>query len=283
MITGGNIGLGQTTAEEAAKAGAKYIVILCRNTRTAAEAEKSIANVATHPNFRIKTIACNLGSLESVRQCVTELANAKETFDHLILNAGVMMVEQGKTQDGFETHIGINHYGHFLLTNLILKANLLKENARVVALSSMAHSTWSKGFDITDLNFERRQYGKGNAYAASKTANILMMQELQRKFTVEGKGRIAVSVHPGFVRTKVLREESIAKYALLAIYPLYWSVSLSPEEGVQCTLHALTSSEVEKQGGAYYQNLKVVQPTGTSSALAAQLWQISAEKTGFKE
>jgi retinol dehydrogenase-12 len=193
-----------------------------------------------------------------------------------------MMVEQGKTVDGFETHIGVNHFGHFLLTNLILKNNLLKENARVVALSSNAHAYWPNGFDITDLNFERRPYAATQAYAASKAANILMMQELQRRFDQEGKGRLAFSVHPGFVRTKLMREYT--KYFLLAIYPLYWSVSLSPREGVQCTLHAATSPDITNIGGAYFTRLSATTPSIKSAPeLGAQLWKLSVEKTGFKE
>lgn len=280
LITGGNVGLGKTTAEECAKAGAAYIVLLCRNTMTAVEVEKSARALATHPTFRIETVACDLGDLKTVRDCAGVLSASKERFDVLFLNAGVMMVDEGKTVDGFETHIGINHFGHFLLTNLILKANLLNEGARVVALSSMAQKYWPKGFRLDDLNWERRKYSSSEAYSASKSANVLMMQELQRKFDTEGKGRIATAVHPGFVRTKLTREESFAKYFLLAIFPLYWLVSLSPREGVQCSLYAATAPEVATMGGTYFENLKPATPTESSPDVAAALWAISEQKTG---
>lgn len=236
--------------------------------------------MATHPSFRVETIACDLGDLKTVRDCVSVLSASKEKFDVVFLNAGVMMVEEGKTTDGFETHIGVNHFGHFLLTNLLLKENLLNESARVVALSSMAQKYWPRGFSLEDLNWEKRKYSSSEAYSASKAANILMMQELQRKFDAEGKKRIATSVHPGFVRTKLTREESLAKYFLFAIFPLYWLVSLSPREGVQCSLYAATAPEVANMGGTYFENLRPATPTQSSPEVAAELWKISEEKTG---
>jgi NAD(P)-dependent dehydrogenase (short-subunit alcohol dehydrogenase family) len=272
-ITGGNVGIGLTTAEECARAGALNVVILCRNVKSAAEAEESIRGCATNTKFEVLTVACDLGDLASVRLAVKILEEANKPFDILFLNAGLMMVEKGTTKDGFETHIGVNHFGHFLLTNLILKANLLKENGRVVSLTSSANRIWSNAFDIEDLNFTRRPYSAASAYAASKTANILMMQELQRRFDVEGKGRIAASVHPGFVRTKLMRESS--KYFLLPIYPLYWAVSLSPKEGTQNSLYAATSPDMKQLGGRYLENLRPAKPSHDDPELAVKFWEES--------
>jgi NAD(P)-dependent dehydrogenase (short-subunit alcohol dehydrogenase family) len=279
-ITGGNVGIGLATAEECARAGASYIVILCRNTASAAEAEKTIRAAAKNKQFEVLTISCDLGDLQSVRECVKTLEGGKRAFDVLFLNAGLMLVE-GTTKDGFENHMGVNHFGHFLLTNLIWKSDLLNENARVVALSSSANRIWSKGFDLNDLNFSKRPYSKYQAYGASKSANILMMQELQRRFALEGKGRFAFSVHPGFVRTKLMREPS--KYLLMALYPFYWSVSLSPREGTQCSLYAATSPEAAKYGGAYFENLRPYKTSHLSKEDATELWKISEEQVGLNK
>lgn len=282
-ITGGNVGIGLTTAEECARAGASHITILCRNLTAAREAEKSILAARTDLDTKVSVVSCNLGDLESVRESVKVLQNEGVKFDVLFLNAGVMMVEQGRTKDGSETHIGINHYGHFLLVNLVLQAQLLNEFGRVVCLSSHAHYTWWNGFDINDLNFEKRPYTSGNAYSASKTANILMALELQRLFDMEGKGRLAVSLHPGFVRTKLVREPSLARNLLIIpLYPLYWAVSLSPVEGVQCSLYAATSEDVDSIRGQFLENLRVAQPlSNVNSENAKRLWEISEKAVGI--
>lgn len=254
------------------------MAILCRNPETTKEAEKSIMRVASHPEFQLRTVACDLASLESIRSASSQLQKDKQVFDIVILNAGLLAVPEGTTKDGFESHIGVNHFGHFLLTDLLRNSELISENGRVIVLSSRMHRHY-RDFDIHDLNWKKRKFSADGAYSASKSANILFTQELQRQFDAEGKGRIAVAVHPGFVRTKLMRETSLMKYVLIALFPLYWSVSLSPLQGTQCTLFAASTPDVASIKGAYLENLAPHFTPDTSEALAKELWQISVERT----
>ncbi|XP_073886518.1 polyprenol dehydrogenase isoform X11 [Macaca fascicularis] len=79
----------------------------------------------------------------SIRDFVQKFKMKKIPLHVLVNNAGVMMVPQRKTRDGFEEHFGLNYLGHFLLTNLLL--DTLRESgspghsARVVTVSSATH------------------------------------------------------------------------------------------------------------------------------------------------
>jgi NAD(P)-dependent dehydrogenase (short-subunit alcohol dehydrogenase family) len=94
-------------------------------------------------------------------------------FDLVICNAGVMACPQGKTADGFETQIGTNHLGHFLLVNRLV--SLVAPGSRVVMLSSAGHRF--ADVDLDDPNFERTKYEPFVASGRSKTANVLFAVE----------------------------------------------------------------------------------------------------------
>ncbi len=103
-----------------------------------------------------------------------------------------------KTEDGFELQFGVNHLAHFLMTNLLLKDNLINENgARVIVLSSMAHTYAKTGIRFDDPNFEKGGYTRWVAYGQSKLANILFAKELNKRMKEQGKKIVAVSLHPG--------------------------------------------------------------------------------------
>src|SRR5690606_20475426 len=85
----------------------------------------------------------DLGNLLSIQHCVNWIKQKQVNIDILINNAGVMMVPHGVTADGVELQFGINHLGHFMLTNLLMD-NLVKNNARIINLSSLAHVVCKK-------------------------------------------------------------------------------------------------------------------------------------------
>jgi NAD(P)-dependent dehydrogenase (short-subunit alcohol dehydrogenase family) len=116
----------------------------------------------------------DLESLASVRTCVAEFLASSQKLNILITNAGVRLVPEGRTQDGFEVHFGTNHLSHFLLFQLLqptlLHSSTPEFQSRVVALSSTAHRT--APLDFEDLNFEKRKYDGVAAYGQSKLANV---------------------------------------------------------------------------------------------------------------
>ena len=251
IVTGGNSGIGLVTVGQLAKQGA-HVVLACRRI---AEGEREKATIlATGVRGTIEVAELDLASLDSVRAFAKAFLAKHDRLDGLVNNAGVMNTPAGKTKDGFEMQFGTNHLGHYLLTELLL--DVLKKSApsRVVNLSSCFHDVAQgrKGhIDFDDLQFERRKYDGWESYAQSKLANVLHAKELASRLT--GTGVTVASVHPGWVRTNLIRASMpvwVQDYVLLPFMRM--AGMIEPWEGAQTTLFALLSPTVESQSGAFF-------------------------------
>lgn len=143
----------------------------------------------------------DLASLESIREFSKKFHELESKLHILINNAGVMAIPKALTKDGFEMQIGVNHLGHFLLTNLLLDMIKKSAPARIINVSSQAHIMG--GIKKEDFNSEK-SYSKWRVYGQSKTANILFTRELARR--LEKDGITANSLHPGAVNTELQRD-----------------------------------------------------------------------------
>ncbi|SFW66748.1 SDR family NAD(P)-dependent oxidoreductase [Amycolatopsis australiensis] len=200
LITGAGGGLGAITARELAATGARVVL-----------AVRDPARV-TPPPGDTEVRRLDLADLASVREFAAGWSGG---LDVLINNAGVMAVPYGRTRDGFETHMAVNHFGPFLLTNLLLP----HVTGRVVTVSSNLARLGKLRLD--DLNWERRRYSPARAYGQSKLANLLFTEELQRRLTEAGRDVLAVAAHPGVARTGLDRHYSgVRAFALKALYPV---------------------------------------------------------------
>jgi NAD(P)-dependent dehydrogenase (short-subunit alcohol dehydrogenase family) len=136
VVTGANTGVGFQIARVLAARGAT-VVLACRDIAKAETAADRILDGA--PQARVTATHLDLASLGSVRAAATALRDAYLRIDLLINNAGVMMTPYGRTADGFEHQLGVNHLGPFALTGLLLDRMLATEGSRVVTVSSFAH------------------------------------------------------------------------------------------------------------------------------------------------
>ena len=185
IVTGANSGLGEVTARELARVGAK-VILAVRNTTKGNEAAEGMTG-------DIEVRKLDLQDLASVRA----FADGVDGVDVLINNAGIMAVPYAQTVDGFESQIGTNHLGHFALTNLLLP----KITERVVTVSSMMHLL---GYiSLKDLNWKSRPYSAWVAYGQSKLANLLFTKELQRRLDAAGSTVKAHAAHPGYSETNL--------------------------------------------------------------------------------
>jgi NAD(P)-dependent dehydrogenase (short-subunit alcohol dehydrogenase family) len=199
VVTGASTGVGLEVAKIFAAKGAQ-VVLACRDAERARRAVTAVT--ARTPRARTDTIALDLASLASVRAAAADLRSRHPRVDVLINNAGVMWAPKSATTDGFETHFGTNHLGHFAFTGLVLDLLLPVADSRVVVLSSPAHRTGSLDFD--DLGYDRR-YRPIAAYGRSKLANLLFAQMLQARLASAGARTTAVAAHPGGARTELNR------------------------------------------------------------------------------
>lgn len=199
VITGANTGVGFETAKIFAAKGAA-VVLACRDPGRAREAMRRV--LAHAPGASVDVITLDLASLASVRAAAAELRSRHRHIDVLVNNAGVMWAPKGATADGFETHFGTNHLGHFAFTGLILGLLLPVAASRVVVLSSPAHRIGR--IDFGDLGPGRR-YRPMAAYSRSKLANLLFAQMLQTRLAEAGARTTAVAAHPGSARTELNR------------------------------------------------------------------------------
>jgi NAD(P)-dependent dehydrogenase (short-subunit alcohol dehydrogenase family) len=267
VVTGASSGLGISTTRELARAGAR-VALAVRNVAKGEEVARTVQG-------RTEVRHLELTSLASIR----EFADAwTGDLDILVNNAGIMLVPEGRTDDGFELQIGTNHLGHFALTNLLLP----HITGRVVTISSPLHARGR--IHVDDLNWERRPYNADRAYADSKQANVLFTLELQRRLTAEGSRVRAVSAHPGIARTNLGAHLTGFRGALATVGRL---IAQDVEHGALPTLYAATqdiagNSLVAPNGFGHLRGYpELVQPFKTSqdAGLARRLWAHSAELT----
>ena len=277
IVTGANTGVGRETALDLARKGAR-VIMACRNLEKAHEAAEKIKTTTGNQNVIVKEL--NLASLKSVRNFVEEVHQSEDRLDILINNAGIMRCPYWKTEDGFEMQFGVNHLGHFLLTNLLLDMLEKSKPSRIINVSSLAHVRGKIRFD--DLSGEQ-DYSPGPAYAQSKLANVLFTRELSRR--LEDTDILVTAVHPGVVKTELARHTSFSKSKLasLTLAPISWLFFKTPRQGAQTTIHCAVADDVES--GLYYSDCKPKEPAdqGKDDEAAKQLWEVSAGLVGLEK
>ncbi|VEN53319.1 unnamed protein product [Callosobruchus maculatus] len=154
-----------------------------------------------------------------------------------------------KTKEGFEMQLGVNHMGHFLLTNLLLDVLKASAPSRIINVSSTAHRRGK--INKNDLNSDQN-YNAFDAYAQSKLANILFTKELAKK--LEGTGVTVNAVHPGIVDTELWRHMSFYKSWISTIFlrPFVWPFVKNAKQGAQTVIYLALDDEVKNVTGKYF-------------------------------
>ena len=287
IITGANSGLGfEITRVLSYKS--PTIIMACRNLEKAENAKNII--LEENPQAQLNLMQIDLSKLSSVKNFAKTFTEKYNKLDILFNNAGVMFAPKTITEDGLELHMAANHYGHFVLTGLLLNQLSKAENARIVSISSMGHR-FSK-IKFKDMNYEKG-YNKLMAYGNSKIANLYFAYELDRKLKEANKSVISVASHPGWTKTNLQTaggeidnsKGQIRFWNFLNIF-----IAQSVDMGVLPQLRA--AFDPNAKGGEYFSPEKFLHLSGypiiktsnkrsRNTKIAKQFWEISEALTGY--
>jgi NAD(P)-dependent dehydrogenase (short-subunit alcohol dehydrogenase family) len=286
VVTGANGGLGLETARALARAGA-HVVMATRDQARAAAAESDI--LAAQPGASLALVPLDLRSLVSIADAATTISDRYQQVDILINNAGIMAVPEGRTKDGFETQIGVNHLGHFALTAQLLGPLLASDAGRVVTVTSVARFR-ARPIGPEDPHLESG-YGPWKAYSRSKLANLHFALGLQDRFAAAGTSTISVAAHPGFTHTDLqARSVREGRGGVLSSQSHFFArhLGMTPADGALSQIRAATDPEV--QGGELYGpryglvgppvRRPVLRRKGVARAID-RLWYVSERETGL--
>jgi NAD(P)-dependent dehydrogenase (short-subunit alcohol dehydrogenase family) len=295
LVTGGYAGIGLETTRAISEAGATVIV----PARSPEKARQALQGIA-----RVEQSDMDLLDPASIDAFASAFLATGRPLHLLINNAGIMAAPLARDSRGYETQFAANHLGHFQLTARLWSALQKAGGARVVSLSSRGHQIASVDFD--DPNFDHRPYDRWQAYGQSKTANVLLAVEVDRRG--EADGIRAFAVHPGAILTDLSRhmeDEELQNYGIsredrhtTGFIPAGNSVAeggdfKTVEQGAATSVWCATSPLLLGKGGVYCEDVDIapvrppdaegrkgVQPWAIDADFAQRLWTLSEALTG---
>lgn len=273
LITGANSGIGQAAATELARRG-WHVFAAARSPERGQAAVSQIQKDSG--SIAVELLELDLASFASVRRAADELLGRTARLDALVNNAGVNLNTRTLTEDGLESTMQVNHFGHFLLTSLLLPRLLDSEDPRVVNVSSTLYRR-AGAMPLDDLQLERH-WGRFRPYSISKLANVLYTRGLHQRYHSQGLATFAV--HPGGVRSR-LGADGDLKGPLGLAWRMFQPLLLSPEKGAAPIVDVVDDSDKRQDAGAYFHRHKIQQLNqhAADASAADQLWEASIELT----
>jgi NAD(P)-dependent dehydrogenase (short-subunit alcohol dehydrogenase family) len=231
-----------------------------------------VAGGPAPPAWAAEPYLADLARLADVRALADRVRARAPRLDVLVLNAGVALrgPERRESADGFELTWAVNHLAHFLLAaelcGLLEAGARAGGPARVVTVASELHARGRLDADaVADGRFAGAAYGGGGAaYARSKLANVLFARALARRAAPAALASHAL--HPGVVRTKLLRDGFGSRGGA------------SVERGAATSVHVALSDEAARATGLYWADARPTEPAPAAldDAAGERLWAASA-------
>jgi NAD(P)-dependent dehydrogenase (short-subunit alcohol dehydrogenase family) len=267
LVTGSTSGIGLETVRVLAQRGARVFA-------AGRSKEKVLSALGRMPGVFIP-LECELAEPSSVRACVSAVIGEGSKLDGIIANAGVMAVPTLELVHGYERQFFTNHIGHFLLVTGLVPQ--LAERARVVIVSSGAHTMAPKAGIEFDNLAGQRSYAPWTAYGQSKLANLLFAKQLAKRLKAQGSAVTANAIHPGVIMSGLQRNmPAIQRFGMAIAAPIGFKTIA---EGAATQVYVATRPELAGVSGEYFADCNIARPTaqGGDAGLAERLWAESEQ------
>jgi retinol dehydrogenase 14 len=274
LITGATSGIGKAVALALAKKG-YGLVLVGRNEEKTARVREEIKR-KSH-NEKVGCYVCDLSVLRDVRGLARRIFEDHQRIDILINNAGARFLRHQLTEEGLEMTLATNHLGHFVLTLSLIGALQGSGSARIINISSGAHSV---GTGVIENDLSAEKYDGRKQYSNSKLANVLFTYALAER--LKGRGIVVNAVDPGGVATNFARNNGLGPWLRHRLYYLMKAKLLTPRQGADTVVYLASSDAHIGITGKYFANRKETRTSDISYDKAAQerLWEMSVELTG---
>jgi len=287
VITGANSGTGFEASKILLSKGAK-VVMLNRNPKKSSDAIAALKQELGN-NADVSFIRMDLAEQASVRKAAEEVLETVPRIDALICNGAIAQVpKQQFTVDGFESQLGVNHYGHFTLQGLLYPM-IEKSKGRIVVVGSEGYKMGIKTIQFDDMNWDKN-YHQNNTYCHSKLAQIMSVYELQDRLEKAGKTDVKVyACHPGSSATSLIKTSgnlmTRIMFGMMTLSPLVQTA----EKGAYPELMCATEENLDQRG--FYGPTGfmdfvgpvgdcVIAPHAVDKAVSKKLWDVTEKETG---
>ena len=287
LITGGNAGAGFEATRILLRKGARVVML----NRSAERSEAAVAKLKEEfgAGAEVSFVRMDLSVLDSVRQAAAEVLETVPHIDALICNAAIAQVPSQKlTVDGFESMLGTNHYGHFLLSGLLFD-RIEESKGRIVVVASLGYKMGMRTIQFDDMNWDHN-YHQNKTYSQSKLAQMMFAYELQDRVAAAGSSVEVYVCHPGSSSTSLISTSgnlmTRIMFRLMAMSPMVQSAEKGAYPEVMC------ATQDGLEGRALYgptgRNEWVgpvgkgtLEPFAYDKSVMQRLWTVSEKATGF--
>lgn len=287
LITGANSGAGFEAARILLRKDAAVVML----NRSVDKSQAAIERLKQEfgPDVPVSFIKMDLAELASVRKAAESVLAQVPQVEALICNAAIAQVPTQKiTQDGFESQLGTNHYGHFLLCGLLFD-RIEQSHGRIVVVASLGYKMGLKTIQFDDMNWDNN-YHPNRTYCHSKLAQMMFAYELQRRIAKAGRNLHVYVCHPGSSATSLITTSGgpVTKFLfkLMSKSPMVQSAELGSYPEVMC------ATEADLEQVALYGptgRMEFVGPVGVGTledyaldqAVATKLWDVSESAVDY--